>query len=91
MGELMARASIIHEGALLNLIGTFVDDVTFVGENRPYVIFLFLSTNEKDFVLCVNRRKLLGQYSMVSDRDLHRRLSIQLMYEQTLLFLIVIV
>jgi hypothetical protein len=89
--ELMARASIVHESALLDLVGAFVDHVAFVGENRPDIIFFFLSADKEYFVLRLNRCKLLRQYIMVSDRDLHRRLCIQLMYEQTLLFLVVIV
>jgi hypothetical protein len=39
----------------------------------------------------LNACKLLRQYIMVSDRNLHGRLCIQLMYEQTILFLVVIV
>ena len=91
VSKLMPRSCVDHKGSLLNLIGLLVDNVALVREHRSDVVFLFLSSNEENFVLSLNRCELLWKDLSISYLNLGCCLCIQLMNEQCLLLLIVIV
>ena len=87
----MARASIVHKSSFLNFISTLINHITLIRKYRSNIIFLFLSSDEENFILGLDGCKFLWQYVMVSNCDLDSSLGIQLMNEQTFLLLVVIV
>jgi len=89
--QLMARSSVVHKCALLDLVGQLINHVALVGEHGPNIIFLLLSTYEKNLVLTLNGSEFLGQNFSVSDRNFYCCLGVQLMNEQTFLLLVVVV
>ena len=91
MGQLMTRSRNVHESSLLDLICLLIDDVTLVAEDASNFILLFLTSDEKDFVLRLDRGKFLRQDVCVPDRDLDCGLGVQLMDEQGLLLFVVVV
>ena len=86
----MARASIVHKSSFLDFISTLIDHIALIRKYRSNVIFLFLSSDEENFILGLDGCEFLWQYVMVSNCDLDSSLGIQLMNEQTFLLLVVI-
>ena len=72
----MTRASIVHKSSFLNLISTLINHIALIRKYRSNVIFLFLSSDEENFILSLDRCEFLWQYIMVSNCDLNSSLSI---------------
>ena len=89
--QLVTGSSVIHECALLHFVSEFIDYVALVGKHRSDVIFFFLSTDEENLVLALDRSEFLGQNIGVSDRNFNSGLGVQLVDEQTFMFLVVVV
>ena len=51
VGKLMARASILHVGPALHLIGCFVNHKAIRSNDRSDVVFLLLASDAEDFVV----------------------------------------
>lgn len=91
MRQLVARSGIDHVCSFMYLILLLVDYEAFVGKDGSNVILLLLTTNEKDLVLCLNRRKILRKQIGVSQRNLYGCLRIQLVDEKRFLLIAVVV
>lgn len=87
----MARPSIVHKCSLLHLIGPLIDHIAFIWKNWADIVLFFLSSDEKYFVLGLDRCELLWQDVMVPDRDLDRSLGVKLVNEQRFLLIVVVV
>lgn len=76
MSELMARSCVVHESSFFYFVCQFIDNVALVWEHASNVVFFLLSTDEKDFVLTLDRCEFLWQNFSVSDWNFDCCLSI---------------
>ena len=87
----MSRSCINHRSSLLDFIFLFINNIAFIREYWSNVVFFFLSSNKKYFILCLNRWKFLWKNISISNLNLYCILWIQLMNKQRLLFFAIIV
>ena len=51
VGQLVARAAVLHRGTLLSLVSLLVDNEALVGDDGTNLILFLLSTHEEDLVV----------------------------------------
>ena len=76
MSELMTRSCVVHKRSFFYLICKFIDNVALVWEHASDIVLLLFSTDEKDFVLTLDRCEFLWQNFSVSDWNFDCCLSI---------------
>ena len=86
----MTTPRIVHKCTFLDTICLFINDITFIWKNWSNIIFFFLTTDKKDFVLGLNRSKFLWKNISISNRNFYCCLGIQLMNEKRFLLLVVV-
>lgn len=90
MCQLMSRSSIDHRSSFLNFIFLFIHNITFIRKNWSDIVFFFFSSNEKNFILCLNWWEFLRKNFSISNLNLNSILRIQLMNKQWFLFFAII-
>lgn len=90
VSQLMSTPWMIHKGLLLNFVCLLIDNIAFIRKHRSNVVFFLLSTNEENFILSLNRCKLIWKDVRISNSDLDCALGIKLMNKERFLFFIVI-
>ena len=86
----MPTSRIIHKSPLFDSVSLLIDNVTFIWKNWSDVIFFFLTTNEENFILSLNRSEFLRENVRISDRNFDGSLGVQLVDEKTFLLFIVV-
>ena len=61
VGKLVARATILHMGPALHLVGCFVNHKAIGGNDRSDVVFLLFASDAEDLVLDLDRAEILWQ------------------------------